>query len=244
MTEENVEAQKSEIIDEKNEFWQGVKDCIPTLLGYTSIGLAAGIVGISINLSVLEIALFAALLYAGAAQFIIYALLAANSPISAIIITAFIVNLRNFLLSMTIAPYFTQYSLLKNIGIGALVTDESFGVAVSKVANGKTLNDRWMNGLNITAYLFWILSCVMGAILGQWISNPEAFGLDFSLTAMFVALLISQLQSIKGKKLKLYLSLVIYMVVAMVLLSFFVPSHVAVIVATVIVATIGVVKDK
>ncbi|MGW9100427.1 AzlC family ABC transporter permease [Priestia megaterium] len=244
MTEENLKLQISDIEKDKNDFWQGVKDCIPTLLGYTSIGFAAGIVGISTNLSVLEITLFAALLYAGAAQFIIYALLATNSPMSAIIVTTFIVNLRNFLLSMTIAPYFTQYSLLKNIGIGTLVTDESFGVAVNKISKGEKLNDRWMNGLNITAYLSWILACVMGALLGKWISNPEAFGLDFSLTAMFVALLVLQLQSVKDKKQKLYLSLVLYMVVAMVLLSFFVPSHVAVIVATVIVASIGVVKDK
>jgi 4-azaleucine resistance transporter AzlC len=244
MSEGNLNVQINKSMKEKSEFWQGVKDCIPTLLGYTSIGLAAGIVGVSIHLSVAEIALFAALLYAGAAQFIIYALLAANSPVSAIIVTTFIVNLRNFLLSMTIAPHFTQYSLWKNIGIGSLVTDESFGVAVNKVANGEKLNDRWMNGLNITAYLFWILSCVLGALVGKWISNPEALGLDFSLTAMFVALLVSQLQSIKKDKIELYFSLVVYMIASMFLLTFFVPSHVAIIVSTVIVATIGVVKVK
>jgi len=108
-------------------FRQGAKDCIPTLLGYISIGLAAGIVGVSSHLSIMEVTLLSALVYAGAAQFIICALMVANSSISAIILTTFIVNLRHFLLSATIAPEFTKYSLLKNVGIGALLTDESFG---------------------------------------------------------------------------------------------------------------------
>ena len=225
-------------------FSQGVKDCIPTLLGYISIGLAAGVVGVASHLSVMEVALLSILVYAGAAQFVICALLASYSSISAIILTTFIINLRHLLLSATLAPHFSQHSLLKNIGIGMLVTDESFGVASSKIAKNEKLTDRWVNGLNITAYIFWILSCTVGALFGNLISNPEKFGLDFALTAMFIALLILQLESIIPEKVKHYLRLMIYMVIAMIVLSFFVPSHVAVILSTVIVATIGVVSDK
>ncbi|MFJ8257156.1 AzlC family ABC transporter permease [Peribacillus asahii] len=225
-------------------FFQGVKDCIPTLIGYISIGIAMGIVGASSNLTILEVTLLSALVYAGASQFIICALLVSGSPISVIVFTTFIVNLRNFLLSMTLAPHFTTYSLLKNIGIGTLVTDESFGVAINKIARREMINAQWMNGLNVTAYIFWILSCALGAIFGKWISNPEVFGLDFSLTAMFLALLVLQLQHIKNNKLKLYLSLIFYVVILMLILCMFVPSYIAIILSTIIVATIGVVKDK
>ena len=54
---------------------QGVRDCIPTLLGYIGIGIAVGIVGSAAKLSVLEIGLLAALVYAGGSQFIICAML-------------------------------------------------------------------------------------------------------------------------------------------------------------------------
>ncbi|MEH7386098.1 AzlC family ABC transporter permease [Bacillus sp. JJ1521] len=225
-------------------FSQGVKDCVPTLIGYISIGIAMGIVGAASNLSILEIGLLSALVYAGASQFIICALLVSGSPISVIVFTTFIVNLRNFLLSMTLAPHFTQYPLMMNVGIGALVTDESFGVAINKIAKKETINDKWMNGLNVTAYIFWILSCILGAVFGKWISDPEVFGLDFSLTAMFLALLVLQLQNIEKGKLKFYLSLILYVVILMVVLCMFVPSYIAIILTTVIVATIGVVKDK
>ncbi|KRG12897.1 AzlC family ABC transporter permease [Lederbergia galactosidilytica] len=225
-------------------FYQGVKDCVPTLIGYISIGIAMGIVGASSNLSILEVALLSILVYAGAAQFIICALLVAESPISVIVFTTFIVNLRHFLLSMTLAPYFTKYSLMKNIAIGTLLTDESFGVAVNKIVKKAAFNAKWMNGLNVTAYIFWILSCVLGAIFGKWISNPEILGLDFSLTAMFLALLVLQLENIEHRKLKLYLSLIVYVILFMLVLCLFVPSYLAILLSTIIVATIGVIKDK
>lgn len=225
-------------------FRQGIKDCGPTLLGYVSVGLAVGVVGVSTHLSVMEITLLAALVYAGAAQFAICALLAANSPASAIIITAFIINLRHLLLSAVLAPHFARYSVLKNAGIGLLVTDEIFGVASSRIARGEKVNDRWMNGLNLTAYISWILSCVAGALFGNWITNPEVFGLDFAITAMFLALLIMQLENVGSAKLKQYIRLMIYMVGGVILLSFIVSPHLAVIIATVVVATIGVATDK
>ncbi|MFK2826727.1 AzlC family ABC transporter permease [Bacillus sp. B190/17] len=231
-------------IEEKLTFSRGIKDCIPTLLGYISIGFAAGMIGAASGLSVIEVAFMSIFVYAGAAQFIICGMLAVNSPASAIIFTTFIVNLRHLLLSATLAPHFTKYSLWKNAAIGTLVTDESFGVAAGRIFNNKPVNDRWMNGLNITAYTTWIASCVAGAILGKWISNPEKLGLDFALTAMFIALLVSQLESVEAAKLKHYITLILLMIASMYMFSTFVSVDLAVIFSTVLVATIGVVMDK
>ncbi|KOY82402.1 AzlC family ABC transporter permease [Lysinibacillus macroides] len=227
-----------------NSFLQGVKDCIPTLLGYISIGLAFGVVGSASGLSVLEIALLTILVYAGSAQFIFCALLLTSSPASAIIVTIFVVNLRHLLMSLTLAPHFTRYSMLRNVGFGTLLTDETFGVAVTKQMQTGKLHGKWMDGLNITAYTFWILSCVAGAFLGQWVANPEQWGLDFALIAMFIALLVLQLSSVGKSKIMHYIKLIGYMALIMYGLSYVVPSHVAVLLATVIVATIGVVTDK
>lgn len=232
------------IEEEVLSFKAGVKDCIPTLLGYISIGFAAGMIGVASGLSIIEIAFMSVFVYAGAAQFIICGMLATGSPASAIIFTTFIVNLRHFLLSATLAPHFSKYSAWKNAGIGTLVTDESFGVAAGRIFNNKPVNDRWMNGLNLTAYTTWIASCVIGAILGKWVADPEKFGLDFALTAMFIALLVLQLESIKASKLKHYLMLILLMIVAMYIFSSFVSVDLAVIFSTVIVATIGVVTSK
>lgn len=225
-------------------YLDGVKDCIPTLLGYISIGLAMGVVGVSSGLSVLHVFFLATFVYAGASQFIICAMIAAASPISAIILTTFIVNLRHLLLSSALAPKFTQYSVMKNIGIGSLVTDESFGVAITKIARKEPINDRWMNGLNLTAYLVWIAACTGGGYIGGWFPDPEQFGLDYALPAMFIALLILQLQTIEPTKLKHYLLLITLMIIGMLIFSTFLSSSLSVIISTIVVATIGVVTDK
>lgn len=230
--------------DQQNTFLQGIRDCLPTLSGYISIGVSFGVVGSAANVSVLEIACLALFVYAGSAQFIICALLAAKAPMSAIIITTFIVNLRHFLLSLTLAPHLANYSLLKNIGFGALLTDETFGVAINKAAEQGHLYDRWMNGLNLTAYTSWVVSCTAGALLGQRIPDPEALGLDFALVAMFAALLILQLKHIKPETRNHRLFLILLVVVLMILFSFFVPSHIAVLLSTVIAAAVGVVTSK
>lgn len=93
-----------------NTYLQGFKDCIPTLLGYLSIGFAAGVVERTAGFTLLEIALISLLLYAGSGQFIAAGMIAAASPILSIIVTIFFVNARHLLLSAALAPYFKGLS--------------------------------------------------------------------------------------------------------------------------------------
>ncbi|PTE44212.1 AzlC family ABC transporter permease [Staphylococcus equorum] len=225
-------------------FKQGVKECVPTLLGYAGVGLSFGIVAVASGFSLLEIILLCLLVYAGAAQFIICALVIAGTPISAIVLTAFIVNSRMFLLSMTLAPNYQSYGLLNRIGLSTLITDETFGVAITPHLKGEKINDRWLHGLNITAYLFWTFACVMGAIFGKYINNPETLGLDFAIAAMFIFLAVSQFESVQRSRIKTYFVLIITVIVMMLLLSLFMPSYVAIILASTIAAGLGVVMER
>ncbi|SFD81464.1 4-azaleucine resistance probable transporter AzlC [Paenibacillus catalpae] len=239
MQQENVQLRM-----ERNEdsFLQGVKDCVPTLLGYLSIGFAAGVVGHTSGLSVLEVTLMSVLIYAGSAQFIIAGMVAAQGSIAAIIFTVFIVNLRHLLLSAAVSPYFRHLTAFKTMIIGSLLTDETFGVAINKAANTRALSESWMNGLNVTAYLNWILATMAGAFLGQWITNPEKFGLDFALSAMFIGLLV--LQMIGRKKLARDLVVILCAVGIVVGVGMVTSGSVAVIIATVSAATIGVLIER
>ncbi|MER2105493.1 MAG: AzlC family ABC transporter permease [Solibacillus sp.] len=228
----------------EDTFIQGVRDCIPTLLGYISIGVAFGVVGIASGISVFEIFLLSVLVYAGSAQFIFCGLYLAGAPMSAIIVTVFIVNLRHLLMSLSVAPHFTKYSTLRNIGFGILLTDETFGVAMTTLGKEGRLGGRWMDGLNITAYTVWIASCTIGGVIGGYLPNPESWGLDYALVAMFVALLVLTLANLPRTKLMHYIKLIGIMAICMYSFSYIMPGHLAVLVSTVVVATIGVVMEK
>ncbi|WP_392565092.1 AzlC family ABC transporter permease [Utexia brackfieldae] len=225
-------------------FKDGARDCLPTILGYMGIGIAAGVLGRAANLSVLEITLMAMFIYAGASQFIIAGMMVIGSPVSAIILTTFFVNSRHFLMSMAQAAYFRRYNLWHNMGIGSLLTDESFAVAMNFISLKRPITAHWMHGLNVMAYLSWILSCLLGAILGSWLPNPQQFGLDFALVAMFIGLLYLQIISDKQKKILHTLLIMSAVVIFMVIFMRFLSPQISLLAATLLGCLIGVVTEK
>jgi 4-azaleucine resistance transporter AzlC len=243
MTQANVSTKPNAVeAREELSFLKGVKDCVPTLLGYLSIGFAAGVVEKTAGLSIAEIALMSLLLYAGSAQFIFAGMFAASSPMFSIIFTIFFVNIRHLLLSAAVSPFFRNYSGLKNTLIGSQLTDETFGVAINSLSKDTKNNDKWMFGLNITAHVNWVAANIAGAYFGAWIPSPEKFGLDFALPAMFVGLLVLQISS--RKKVKLDLLVVLAAVVIFVGFSFIASGYVGVIAATILTACIGMGLEK
>jgi len=173
-------------------FVAGIKDCLPTVFGYLSIGFAFGVIGRTMGLSIVEILFMSIFVYAGSSQFIMTGMIAAGGTPVSIAITVFFVNLRHLLMSASLSPYFKHLPAWKAIIIGTQLTDETFGVAATKLSGQTAASGRWMLGLNMTAHINWVFATVVGAIFGQWIANPEQLGLGFALPAMFVGLLVVQ----------------------------------------------------
>ena len=115
-------------------------------------------------------------------------------------------------------------------------------MAITHAQSKKQLDYKWMLGLNIAAYLNWVLATIAGGIFGQWIPDPERFGLDFALPAMFIGLLV--LQVLSQKKYFTDIIVAISSGIFVVAASFFVSGSVGVILATILSATIGLVISK
>ena len=242
MSQESLKLSTHSFPNENESFWKGVKDCVPTMLGYLSIGFAAGVVEKTAGLSIAEIALMSLLLYAGSGQFIAAGMIAASNPISAIMFTVFFINLRHLLLSAAVSPYFRHLPPWKNMVVGSLLTDETFGVAINHLQNKRQASYRWMLGLNISAYLNWFIANIAGGYFGKWIPNPEAFGLDFALSGMFIGLLVIQVLS--QKQYFVDITVAISAVVIVIMVSFFSSGSAGVIVATILASTIGMVIER
>ncbi|MCZ8522171.1 MULTISPECIES: AzlC family ABC transporter permease [Paenibacillus] len=218
-------------------FLQGVKDCVPTLLGYLSIGLACGVVGTTSGLYPSEILLLSTFLYAGSAQFIVSGMVAAGGSVTAVIVTVLFVNLRHLLLSAALAPYFRRYAPWKNAILGTGLTDETFGVAAARLTPEMKGKARWMFGLNVTAHLNWILANMIGAYAGAWIPDPGRYGLPYALPAMFVGLLVLGFGTRQKKRVDLVVAVSAGLVC--VAAGSFLPGHFAVLAAILIAALIG-----
>lgn len=176
-------------------FSDGARDGLPVVLGYLGIGLAAGVVERAAGLSYAEVLLLSMVLYAGSAQFVLTSMVSLASPLSAIVLTVFFVNVRHLLLAAALAPYFRKLPAWKNALLGLQLTDETFVVAAGRFAKVPPTNAAWMAGLNVAAYSTWALANLAGAVFSAQFAGSAANTrvLGFALPCMFAGLLVLQL---------------------------------------------------
>lgn len=231
-------------------FWSGAGAALPVVLGYLSIGFAAGVVQRASGLSVAEVMLLSLLLYAGSAQFVIAGLLAAASPaqlpVLAIVATVFLVNLRHVLLSAALAPHFTKVSSGRNALLGLQLTDETFVVAWTSLMRGALPEQgraAWMAGLNLSAYLAWAAANLAGALASGLVGDARAFGFDFALPAMFGALLVLQF-SAQRKRVPTMLAVALLAAALAVGIALLTPGPWNILLATLAAATLALFVDR
>lgn len=171
---------------------QGAAAGWPICLGYFPIGLALGVLAQKAGLPWWAVAMMSVLVFAGSAQFICVAMLAAGASTPAIILTTFVVNLRHVLMSSALAVYLQGVNrrFLSLYAYG--VTDESFAVNLTRFRSGNW--DRWRAlVVNHLANAVWVIATICGALVGQFVPQG-ALGIDYALTGMFICLLVFQLQ--------------------------------------------------
>lgn len=135
--------------------------------------------------------LLALLVVAGASEFVFVGLVAGGaSPLTAAF-TGALVNLRHIPYGFVLQPLLGN-GFKKILGIH-LITDESlsFGVA----SKDKYINKigYWICGIAIT--ISWPLGTLIGALLGNSISDPNTFGLDAVFPAALLALVLPQIEN-------------------------------------------------
>lgn len=176
----------------KKTFRDGAAAAWPICLGYFPIGLALGVLAQQAGLPWWAMAMMSIMVFAGSAQFICVAMLAAGASASAIIFTTLVVNLRHTLMSSALAVYLAGVNRKFLAVFSYGITDESFAVNMTHFKNGHW--DRWRAlVVNHLSNSVWILATVTGTLVGQFVPQG-AFGIDYALTGMFICLLVFQLQ--------------------------------------------------
>lgn len=229
-------------MNSKLDFKTAMQDVLPTTFGYLGIGIAFGIIGQASGLSIFLIGLISLITYAGSAQFVLVSMLLAHAPLASIVLAIFLVNSRMFIMSLSVAPYFKKESLLKNLWLGTLLTDESFALSMNKLNYTQNqLSFTWFNTANIVAYLTWFIASIIGGLVGNFIPNPQSLELQFAIVAMFIGLLYLQVESDQKLSKKLQLTVIGLVLILMYIGLIFLPSNILIIIVTLIGCSLGVV---
>lgn len=219
------------------EILGGFRAALPIIFGYFPIGMAFGVLAVQEGLSKLEVLLMSLLVFAGSSQFVAVGLLATGASVATIVFTTFLVNARHILMSAALAPYFKSYSRKNLFLLGIGVTDEAFAIDMGEMKKGQRSASYFLT-LHFTAQFFWVFSTVVGAVLGNLVPEPQAWGLNFALPAMFIGLLLMQI------KVKMEWILVLLAGGLSLLFAQILPGKWHIIIACIITATMGVIFEK
>ena len=125
------------------EFFAGVRDEAPILLGTTPFGIIFGVLAVQAGLPQDQAQAMSSVVFAGSAQFIAAQLLAQSAPAVVIVLTVFVVNLRHALYSASVAPHIKHLSGLWKVVLAYLLTDEAYAVAITRYGRGTLRHAHW-----------------------------------------------------------------------------------------------------
>jgi len=211
----------------------GLKKSIPVVLGYTPIGLAFGILANQQGLTTFEIFLMSFLVYAGASQFIASAMITSGVNPASIIMTTLLINMRHMLMSASLSTYLKHVPSSLQAVLSFGLTDETYAVDITYCREDKP-SASFFIGLHTVSHAAWVISTLAGGILGNLISDPTRWGIDFALSAMFIALLCMHMKD------KADVLVAVCSAVISILLTKLLGNGWNVILATMLAATIGV----
>lgn len=174
-----------------NEFWGGVRDTFPLVVGAIPFGIIYGALAINSGLSTWASAGLSAIVFAGSSQFIAVGLIASGAGPMVIILTTFIVNLRHALYATTLGPHLRYLSQRWLVPLGFWLTDETFLVTARRFnqADDSRYKHWYYLGSALFMYTNWQLVTWVGILAGHSLPEAGNWGLDFAMIATFIGML-------------------------------------------------------
>ena len=164
-----------------------------------SVGLATGAYGVSFGalavasgLSLWQTVALSTLLFSGGSQFAIVGIVAAGGSGVAAVATSSMLGLRNSLYALQVSRMLDVRGL-RRVAAAQLTIDESTAVAVGQPERQASRLGFWVTG--VTIFVLWNLATLAGALVGDALGDPRAYGLDAAASAAFLALLWPRLRS-------------------------------------------------
>lgn len=175
------------------DFRRGVRDVAPLLLGVAPFGLVAGIAAANAGLDLTQAVGMSVIVFAGASQLAALDLIGRDAPLSVVVLTAVVINLRMLMYSASIAPHFRTFAARVKAGLAYLLTDQAYALSIASYRAEESI-DRvaYYLGVAVTLWIVWQVTTAAGVLLGTGV--PDAWGLEFAVPLVFLALLIPAME--------------------------------------------------
>ena len=168
------------------------KATVPVLCGYLALGSAFGLLINYAGYNALEAGAMSVVLYAGSGQFLAAQMLAAGASLLEMAIATFFLNARHMVYGLLLLDEYAHAGKYKFMMIFEL-TDEAYALLTSGNVPEGADRAEYNFRVQLLCHAYWIAGGVIGAAIGMLLPINTR-GLDFSLTALFITILIDQLR--------------------------------------------------
>jgi 4-azaleucine resistance transporter AzlC len=166
----------------------------PLAIAVFAFGASFGILARDAGMGIVPPILMSLTTFAGSAQFAVASVLGSGGAIAAAIAAAVMLNLRYLAIGMSVAPSLPG-GPLRRLAEAQLAVDESWAIAQR---NGRVNRDRLI-GAGLVLMASWTAGTVAGVIGGGALGDPADYGLDAMFPALFLALVVGQLDSRRAR---------------------------------------------
>lgn len=162
---------------------------IPVMCGYLFLGTAYGLVMQRNGYGWGWAALSSLIIYAGSMQFVLAGMLASGAGLLSAAVTALLVNGRHIFYGLSFIERFRAQGARFPYMVCSL-TDETYSLLVAGHPEG--IDGREADFLiALMDQIYWVAGSALGGILGGALAF-DLTGVDFSMTALFVVILVEQ----------------------------------------------------
>lgn len=181
-------------MSKKQLFFYAFKKSIPVFFGFLFLGVAFGIVLQSSGLAWPWALLTSGIIYAGSMQFALIPLIGGAADLPTVALMTLMVNSRHLFYGLSFVDMYREMGKKYPYMIFSL-TDETYSVLCSCKGDMELVQNNHEVAFYISALhqFYWVLGSVIGAVAGELLTF-DTTGIDFSMTALFVVILVEQLK--------------------------------------------------
>lgn len=172
---------------------RAVRDGLGVALATSAYGISFGALATASGLSVWQTCVLSLVMFTGGSQFAFIGVIGSGGlgAIPAAIASSALLGVRNIAYGMRMAPLLGG-GFWRRAAATHFTIDESTAVALGQSDRRAQRVGFWVTGLGI--YVGWNLTTLGGALLGDVLGDPKAYGLDAAAAAAFLALLWPRLR--------------------------------------------------
>lgn len=162
-------------------------------LATSAYGVSFGALAVAAGLDIWQTCVLSLVMFTGGSQFAFVGVIAAGGlpAAPAAIASASLLGVRNIAYGMRMSSV-VGTGFWRRAAAAQFTIDESTAVSLAQTTRRARTLGFWVTGIAI--YIGWNLSTLAGALLGDVLGDPKAYGLDAAAAAAFLALLWPRLR--------------------------------------------------